>query len=80
MCNGVPGRVEEWHIPRKAASTLLIANTDCGMTERSTLDSLGNVSWIQKAALKLYRRYVPLLHMSRYVIAHDSVLPGLPLR
>jgi len=48
------------------------------MTERSTSDSLGDVSWIQKAALQLYRRNVPLLHMSRYVTARDSVLPGLP--
>jgi len=27
----------------------------------------------------LFSRNVPLLHMSRYVIARDSVLPGLPL-
>ena len=47
-------------------------------TERSTSDSLGDVSWIQKAALQLYRRNVPLLHTSRYVIPRDSVLPGLP--
>jgi len=48
------------------------------MTERSTSDSLGDVSWIQKATLQLCRRNVPLLHTSRYVIARDSVLPGLP--
>ena len=41
-------------------------------TERSISDSLGNFSWIQKAALQLYRRNVPLLHTSRYVTAHDS--------
>jgi len=63
-------------------SVLPIANTDRRMTERSTSDSpsLGNVSWIQKAALQLYRRNVPLLHTSRYVIPRDSVLPGLPPR
>ena len=55
-----------------------IANTDRRMTEHSTSDSLGDVSWIQKAALQLYRRNVPLLHTSRYVISRDSVLPGLP--
>ena len=33
-------------------------------TERLTSDSLGDVSWIQKAALQLYRRNVPLFHMS----------------
>jgi len=41
-------------------------------TECSTSDNLGDISWIQKGALQLYRRNVPLLHMSRYVIAHDS--------
>jgi len=46
----------------------------------STSDSLGHVSWIQKAALQLYRKNVPLLHTSWYVIPHDSVLPGLPPR
>ena len=55
-------------------------NTDGRTTERSTSDSLGDVSWIQKAALQQYRRNVPLLHTSRYVIPRDSVLPGLPPR
>jgi len=63
---------------KKKVSALLITNMDCRMTERSTSDSLDEVSWIQKATLQLYRRNVPLLHMSRYVIPHDSVLPGLP--
>ena len=61
-------------------SALPIANTGRRTTERSTSDSLGDVSLIQKAALQLYRRNVPLLHTSRYVIPRDSVLPGLPLR
>ena len=43
------------------------------MTERSTSGSLGDVSWIQKATLQLYRRNVPLLHSPGM-----SVLPGLP--
>jgi len=64
----------------KKASALPIANTDGRMTERSTSDSLGDVSWIQKAALQLYRRNLPLLHTSRYVIPRDSVLSGLPPR
>jgi len=42
----------------------LIANMDRRTTEHLTSDSLGDVSWIQKAALQLYRRNVPLLHMS----------------
>ena len=56
--------------------------TDCKhgprTTERSTSDSLGDISWTQKATLQLYRKNVPLLHTSRYVTARDSVLPGLP--
>ena len=57
--------MEEWHLPRKPqVSTLPIANTDHGMTERSTLVSLGDVSRVQKAALHLYRRNVPLPHTS----------------
>jgi len=47
-------------------------------TERSTSDSLGDVSWIQKAALQPYRRNVPLLHTSRYVIPRDSVYQAFP--
>ena len=39
------------------------------MTERLTSDSLGDV---QKAALQLYRRNVPLLHTSGYIIARDQ--------
>ena len=63
---------------QKNCSALPIANADHGMTERSTSGRLNNVSWIQKATLQLYRRNVPLLHTSRYVIPRDSVLPGLP--
>ena len=57
---------------------LPIANMDCRTTECSTSDSLGDISLIQKAALQLYRRNVPFLHMSRHVTACDSALPGLP--
>jgi len=38
------------------------------MTEHSTSDSFGDVPWIQKAVLQLYRRNVPLLHTSRYAL------------
>jgi len=44
---------------KQQVSALPIANTDHRTTERSTSDSLGDVSWIQKAALQLYRRNVP---------------------
>ena len=47
-------------------------------TLTQTIECLGDISWVQKAALQMYRRNVPLLHTSRYVTAHDSVLPGFP--
>jgi len=71
-CNDIPGRVEEWHIPGRTMSALPITNTDCRTTEHLTSDSLGDDSWVQKAALQLCRRNVPLLHTSRYVIARDQ--------
>jgi len=45
------------------------------MTERSTSDSLGDVSWIQKAALQLYRRNVPLLHTPYHVTQFYQAFP-----
>jgi len=59
---------------------LLITNTDRRTTEYSTSDSLGDISWISEATLQLFRRNVPLLHTSRYIIPCDSVLPSLPPR
>ena len=56
----------------KELSALPIANTDRRTTERLTSDSSGNISWVQKATLQLYRRNVPLIHTSRYVTACDS--------
>ena len=61
-------RLDMWRsgtFPEKQqVSVLLIPNTDCRMTERSISDSLCDVSWVHKAAIQLYRRNVPLLHMS----------------
>jgi len=37
-------------------SALLITDMDRKTTERSTSDSLDDISWIQKATLQLYRR------------------------
>jgi len=45
------------------------------MTERSTSDSPGDVSLIQKAALQLYRRNVPLLHTSYHVTQFYQAFP-----
>jgi len=56
---------------KQQVSALPTANTDRRTTKRSTSDSLGNISWIQKSTLQLYRRNVSLLHTSRQVIAHD---------
>jgi len=64
--------VEEWVIPRITTSNLLIVNTDHGETEHLTPSSLGNISWVQKAASQLYTRNFPLLHMSRYIISRDQ--------
>ena len=91
MCNDVAGRVEEWRsgtFPEKPqVSTLLIANMDHRMIERSTSDSLGDVSWVQNATLQLYRRNVPLLHtstqhpgMSLHVISFTRPSPVLVLQ
>ena len=57
--------VEEWYIPRKLQ-----------VSEPSTSGSLGDVSWVQKATLQLYRRkYATPPHVhptSRYVIVFDQ--------
>jgi len=49
-------------LDKQQISMLPITKMGQRTTEHSTSDSLGNVSWIQKAALQLYRRNVPLLH------------------
>jgi len=56
--------VEECHIPRITASVLQIVNTDHGTTECLIPGSLGDISWVQKAASQLYIRNLPLLHTS----------------
>jgi len=61
MCNNVSG----WWVATGRSGPFLeqsIETMDHGITERSTPGSLGYVSEIQKAALQLYRRNVPLLH------------------
>jgi len=60
-------------------SVLPITNTDHGKTEHLISDSLGNISWIQKATLQLYRRNVPLLHTSRYVIHMTQFYQAFPV-
>ena len=55
MCNDIPGCVEEWHIPGKTARKWV----HC---------SLGDVSWIQKAALQYVQNH----------IACDSVYQAFP--
>ena len=65
-------------LEKPQVSVLPITNMNRRTTERSTSCSLGDVSWVQKAALQLYRRNVPLLNTFRYAIARDSFLPGFP--
>ena len=74
-CRGRPGKTEShamtyldmWRsgtfLEKQQVSALPITNTDCRTTERLTSDSLGNVSWIQEAALQLYRRIVSLVQV-----------------
>jgi len=62
----------------KQVSALLIVNKDCRMTEHLTSDSLGDVSGMQKATLQPFRRNVPLLHTSRYVIAVTQFFQAFP--
>jgi len=60
---------------------LPITNTDHRTTGHSTPGSLGDVSWVHKAASQLYRRNVPSLHTSptfRYVIACDQYYQAFP--
>ena len=65
----------------KWASALLITNTDYGTTKLSASGSLGSISWVQKAALEMYRRIVPLLHTSTQCPGMSwLVLPAFPLR
>ena len=42
----------------------VVLHNDYIMAECLTSGSIGNVSWVQKADLQLYRRIVPLLRMS----------------
>ena len=52
---------------QESECTVPIAYTDRRMTEHSTSDSLGDVSWIQKAALQQYRKGM----------CHSSTHPGM---
>jgi len=66
MCNDYLDMWRSGTFPEKQqTSVLLITNTDHRMTERSTSDSLGYVSWIQKAAVQ--KEYATPSH------------PGMPL-
>jgi len=75
-CNDIPGLVEEWHLPGKTASKWVrYQHTQTVERLRAWYQT---VSWVQKATLQLYRRNVPLLHMSRYVIARDQFYQTFP--
>ena len=54
-------------------SALPTTNTNHGVTECLTSASLGDISWVQKAASQLYRRNMALLDMfTHHVTAHDQ--------
>jgi len=63
------GGVAQFRKKCKFVSELTITTTDHRMTEWSTSYRL---SWVQKATPQLYRRNMPLLHMSRYITTHDD--------
>jgi len=66
MCNGVPwhGGVAHFQKNCKWVSARPITNTDHRTTGHSIPGSLGDISWVQNAALQLYRKSVLLLHIS----------------
>ena len=70
--------MEEWHIPGKTVSESATNRKHRRMTEHLTSDSLGDTSWVQKAALQLCRRNVSLLHPSRYVTVRDQFYQAFP--
>jgi len=78
-CNDIPGRVEEWHsfcIAVKRLSEAKKRFQDCLMLSFQSF--YGPCSWLVAHSLtRSFSRNVPLLHTSRHVTAHDSVLPGL---
>jgi len=51
------------------------ANTDHGTAEHLTSGSLGPISWVQKAALKLYRNVAPGVRRPGYKAMHFSLVP-----
>ena len=55
---------------------------DHRITEHSTLDNLSDVSWVQKAALQLYRKKCatpPHIHLtSKYIVARDQFYHAFP--
>ena len=80
MYNDVPGRVEEWHI--------LSVQLQSGLLNPKNIARLSDVEcsvvlwflFVIGSALTYLRLFQALLHMSRYITACDSVLPGLSLR
>ena len=68
---GYTGCVEEWHIVGKTASKRVHyqSQSPTVTTERLTLDSLADFSWVQKAAL----------HSCTEGMCHSSTCPGTSL-
>ena len=67
-------------LEKPQVSALVITNTDHRTTEHSISDSVGDLSWVQKVPLQLYRRNLPNLHTSRYVISSTRPSPMLVLQ
>jgi len=81
------GHVEEWHIHRCNRKHIVCyqLHPQKHMTEWSTSDSLGDISWVQKAASQLYS-YRTNVHSSthplnvQYVIACDQFYHAFSLQ
>ena len=67
-------------LEKSQVSALVITNTDHRTTEHSISDSVGNLSWVQKVPLQLYRRNLPHLHTSRYITSSTRPSPVLVLQ
>jgi len=76
-CHGIPRHVEEWLITRKLSECA--TNHKHGLEQLRACHQAVLVTFLGfRVALQLYRRNVPLLHMSTQCHCMWSVLLGLP--
>jgi len=81
MWYDIPGRVEEWHIPRKTASKRVRYRSQTQTVERLSARHQAVLATFLGFRKPLYSCTEEMCHSfppSKYVIHRDSVLPGLP--